>query len=68
MESKEVTQETMHIKTSWAEIIGSFEKCRVMAKAMLCAEFDEDDRDALAWTLQGCIEELGKAIEKAQRR
>lgn len=68
MERNEIEQETMHIETGWAEIVGAHERCRVLAKAMLCSEFDKDDRDAIAWLMQDCIDELGKAIEKARRK
>ena len=52
----------------WAYVYGSLEKCRVLAKAALCSEMAEEDKDALIWLLQENIDSLTAAIGTVQKR
>ena len=45
------------------EFWGVYEKCRVLIKALFCADLDQNDKDALAWLLQESFKKLGELIE-----
>ena len=42
---------------------GTYEKCRVLIKALFCPDLDQNDRDALVWMLQENFEKLKDFIE-----
>lgn len=43
-------------------VIGYYQRCKTLAKVLGMDNLDDEDRSALVWVLEDCLEQLGQKI------